>query len=184
MHLVDEVLETVIKPTYTNWFIADASNGYWAVRIKPGDEHKAAFITPHGLYLYLRMGQGLKGAPHTYSQFTDLVFGPLPRMETIEKMPSVIGTHADCGFSPFMDDHIGGFTDYDAQFRFLHEMYFPRITFGPVYLSGTKTRAFYTSLEVLGFTSSMEGLRPSVRHQDRFRSWPTPRNQEELEAFI
>jgi RNase H-like domain found in reverse transcriptase/Integrase zinc binding domain len=184
MHLVDEVLETIIRPYYTTWFIADASNGYWAVRIRPGDEHKAAFITPHGLYLYLRMGQGLKGAPHTYSQFTDLVFGPLPKTRATERMPSIIGTHADCGFSPFMDDHIGGFTTYEAQFRFLHEVYFPRVAFGPICLSGRKTRAFCTSLEVLGFSGSAEGLRPSARHQDRMRNWPTPRTREELEAFI
>ena len=47
-HRIDEVLETVIRPGYTCFFITDASNGYWAVPIKPGDEYKAGFVTPHG----------------------------------------------------------------------------------------------------------------------------------------
>ncbi|KAI9771529.1 MAG: hypothetical protein M1840_002149 [Geoglossum simile] len=158
MHLINEVLETIIQLSYTNWFIADASNGYWAIRIQTGDEHKDGIVTLHGLYFYLRMGQGLKGAVYTYFQFTDLMFGSLPKTTTIPSFPSLIGTHKDSSFSPFMDDHIGGFQDFDSQFTFLHEKYFPRVAFGPVYLSGPKTKAFCTSLDLVGFTESAEGL--------------------------
>ena len=56
MHLIDEVLDTVIRPGYTCFFSADATNGYWAIPIKAGDEYKAGIITPHGQYMYLRMG--------------------------------------------------------------------------------------------------------------------------------
>ena len=83
MHRIDEVLETVIRPGYTCFFITDISNGYWAIPIRPGDEYKAGFVMPHGQYLYRQMGQGLKGGAHTYAQFTDLVFEPLPKSETI-----------------------------------------------------------------------------------------------------
>src|SRR5437762_9342352 len=183
-HRIDEVLETVIRPGYTCFFITDASNGYWAIPIRPGDEYKAGFVTPHGQYLYLRMGQGLKGGAHTYAQFTDLVFGPLPKSETTPRTDSIIGTHGNGGFSPFMDDHIGGFTDFDSEFKFLHEMYFPRIAFGPVYLSGAKTKAFVRTLELIGFMGSPDGLRPSIRHRDRILNWPIPENREELDAFL
>ena len=151
MHRIDEVLETVIRPKHTCFFITDGSNGYWAVKIKPGDEYKAAFVTPHGQYLYLRMGQGLIGAPHTYAQFTDLVFGPLPKSSTQPRMDSLIGTHQEGGFSPFMDDHIGGFNDFDSQFQFLHTKYFPRVVFGPISLSASKTKVFVKTLELVGF---------------------------------
>ena len=184
IQLIDEVLEIIIRPGYTNWFITDASNSYWAVCIRPRDEYKAAFITPHGLYLYLGRGQELKGAPYTYSQFTSLVFGPLPHTKITEQIPSIIGTHANCGFYPFIDDYIGGFKDFDVQFKFLHKVYFPRVTFGPVYLAGQKTRAFYRSLEVVRFIGDAKELRPSVRHRDRVWNWLTPKNRRELEAFI
>ena len=104
------------------------------------------------------MKQGLKGGAHTYAQFTDLVFGPLPKGETTSCMDSIIRTHESNGFSPFIDDHIGGFTDFNSQFRFLHEMYFPWIAFGPVYLSGAKTKAFIKMLELIGFMGSPDGL--------------------------
>ena len=65
MHHIKEVVDTIIKPKHRCYFITDTSNGYCAVRMKPGDEYKTGFVTPHGQYAYLRMGQGLIGAPHT-----------------------------------------------------------------------------------------------------------------------
>lgn len=67
MHCIEKVIDTIIWPKHRCYFITDASNGYWVVRIKPGDEYKTGFVTPHGQYTYLRMGQGLVDAPHTYS---------------------------------------------------------------------------------------------------------------------
>ena len=71
------------------------------------------------------MGQDLKGSAYTYAQFTDLIFELLPKSQTMPRMDSIIGTHENGRFSPFMDDHIGGFIDFDSQFKFLHEKYFP-----------------------------------------------------------
>jgi hypothetical protein len=130
------------------------------------------------------MGQELKGASHTYSQFTDLVFRPLSKTRTTEQIPSIIGTYVDCGFSLFIDDHIDGFTIYKVQFWFLHKVYFLQIAFRPICLSGYKTRVFCMSLKVLGFSESAERLWPSARHQDRMRNWSILRTCKELEAFI
>lgn len=184
MHRIDEVIDTLIKPRYRAFFSTDASNGYWAIPIKAGDEYKAGFVTPHGQYIYLRMGQGLKGACATYSQFGDLVFGPLPKTKEREAMPSIIGDHEEAGFCLFVDDHMGAATSFQSLFDFLHISYFPRVAFGPVYLSGHKTHMFTDTLEMVGFTGSAEGLRPSIRHRERAMSWQEPTNKEELDAII
>ena len=99
-------------------------------------------------------------------------------------MPSIIGTHRTSSFSPFMDDHLGGFPDFEAQFKFLHEEYFPGIAFGLVYLSEVKIWAFCKSLELVGFSGSTEGLRLLVQYRDRMCNWPTPQIREELDTFI
>lgn len=70
------------------------------------------------------MGQGLIGAPHTYSQFSDMVFGHLPKTAIISAQPSLIGDHGDWGLSHFMNDHIGAAISLEAMFDFLHEYYF------------------------------------------------------------
>ena len=168
MHSLDEVVDVVLKAKFTTFFTADASCGYWAVPIKPGDEYKAAVITPHGQYAYRRMGMGLKNAMHIYAQFTDMVFGPLPRAEDpdhreVDREETIIGDYGDASFSPFVDDYIGSAVDFDAQFTFLHEKHFPRVIFGPVYLAEKKVRVFESSLEAVGFEGNKDGIRPSIR---------------------
>ena len=184
MHRMEEVLETIIKPKFSVFFSTDASNGYWAVPIKPGDEYKAGIVTPHGQYVYFRMGQGLKGALHTYSQFSDLVFGPLPKSPSKQAQGSIINDHGSAAFSLFMDDHLSAAISFESQLHFLYEVYFPRARFGPVYLSGAKTFVFMDSLEMVGFTGSAEGLRPSVKHRSKILEWEEPKTREDLEAFL
>lgn len=184
MHRIEEVIEVVVVPGYTTFFSTDATNGYWAVPIRPGDEYKTGFTTPHGQYFYLRMGQGLKGAPMTYAQFTDVVFGPMPKTPGHPPLDSILGTRENHGFSVFMDDHLAGFTDFEAQFEWLHRTYFPRVAFGPIYLSPIKTHVFTDSLDMVGFTGSEKGLRPSAKHRKRMNDWATPTNKDEVEAFL
>lgn len=184
MHRIDEVIDTIIKPKHKAFFSTDASNGYWAVPIKEGDQYKTGFVTPHDQYIYLRMSQGLKGACATYSQFGDLTFGPLPKTEEVAAMPSIIGSHDNAAFCLFMDDHMGATETFEDMFEFLHRKYFLRIAFDPVYLSGHKTHIFTDTLEMIGFTGGAEGLRPAAKHRERAMSWREPTNREELDAIV
>ena len=185
MHRLEEVVDALIKEKFKVYFSTDAANGYWAILIIPKDRNKTGFITPNGQWVYNRMGQGLKGAPHTYAQFTDLVFGPLPaNAEGVPRMPSIIDTYEKSAFRVFMDDHAGSATDYDTMFEFLSTKYFPRVAFGPVYLAGAKTFVFTNQLDVLGFQGSADGIRPSIKHREKVENWPTPTNRAELDAFL
>jgi hypothetical protein len=67
IHNLEEVLNTLVKPSFLVFFSADATHGYWAVPMRKGDEYKVAIIAPNGQWLFRRMGQGLKGAAHTYA---------------------------------------------------------------------------------------------------------------------
>ena len=62
--------------------------------------------------------------------------------------------YGNSAFCPFVDDHMGAATSFEAMFDFLHNEYFPRVAFGPLYLSGKKTHMFTDSLEMVGFTGS------------------------------
>ena len=93
MHRIEEIIDTIIRLKHRCYFITNASNGYWAVRMKPGNEYKTGFVTPHSQYAYLWMGQRLIGASHIYSQSSDIVFGHLPKINTVSAQPSLIGDH-------------------------------------------------------------------------------------------
>jgi hypothetical protein len=166
MHRIDEVLETVIRPRYTCFFSTDASNRYFAIKIKPEDEYKAGIVTPHSQYLYLHIGQGLRGALYTYTQFTDLVFSSLLKSETQVSMSSIIDIYEEGSFSPFIDNYLEGFKNFDSQFQFLHKRYFSRVAFELISLSARKTRMFIKTLELIGFIGSSDSFRLSVKHQE------------------
>ena len=186
MHRLEEVLDILIKPRFSCYFSTDASNSYWAVPIKAGDEYKAGIITPHGQYAYRRMGQGLKGAPHTYSQFTDLVFGPIPQNDVSgePRMDTIIDDHGNTAMALFMDDYAASATDFDSLYNFLADFFFPRAAFGPIYLNPKKTVVFGINLDLLGFTGGAGTIRPSIKHRDKVMNWPIPTNREELDAFV
>lgn len=184
VHSLEETLNAAIRPGFGVYFMSDAANGYWAIPMKAEDCSKMGFITPNGQWVYLRLGQGLKGAAHTYSQFTDTVFGPLPKVQDIPRMPTLIGVRQEDSFGVYMDDHIGAAKTFDAMYAFLRDSYFPRVAFGPVYLSGKKTKAFMDTLELLGFEGSHGGLRPSAKHLNNIEQMPVPTSREELDAFL
>ncbi len=99
-------------------------------------------------------------------------------------MPTLIGVPAEDSFGVYMDDHIGAATTFDAIYTFLHNSYFPRVAFDPVYLSGKKTKAFMDTLELLGFEGSRSGLRASAKHRNKIQQIPVFISREELDAFL
>ena len=131
------------------------------------------------------MDQGLTGGVHTYSRFRDLAFGSIPADEIsgAPAFPSTIGDRGDVAFDGMVGDSCGSATDFETMLKFLHDEFFPRCAFGPLYLKGVKPHFFYPSLESLGLEGCIEGLRPSLKKREQILGWKTPESQEEVEAF-
>lgn len=119
-----------------------------------------------------------------YSQFNDMVFGHLPKTQAAPAQLTPIRDHGNWGFSLFMDDQIGAAISFEAMFSFLHQYYFSRTSFGPVYLAPHKTFVFTDQLDFIGFTGDKNGLRPSMKHQDWIQNRPVPTSRAEVEVFL
>lgn len=137
------------------------------------------------------MGQGLTGGTHTYSRFRDLVFGVIPegfeerdglRFE-LKGEDSLIGDYGEFAFDGMIDDSYGSATTFDTMYRFLHERFFPRCNWGPMYLKDSKSCFFMESLDFVGLEAGPNGLRPSLRKRETILQWPTPITYEEVQAF-
>jgi hypothetical protein len=78
MRRVEPILNNLMQPRFSMFWWTDASNAYWAVPVWPPHVFKTAFSCALGQFAYKRMGQGLTGAPMTYSRLEDLMAGPIP----------------------------------------------------------------------------------------------------------
>ena len=52
----------------------DLKSGYWNVRVNPKDCEKLAFLTPWGLFEWIRMPFGIKTAPMVFQRAMEKVF--------------------------------------------------------------------------------------------------------------
>ena len=124
MKRTEPIVNAMSMSRFKLYWSADGANGYWAIPIYRPHAYKTAFSSILGQFAYLRMGQGLTGAPHTYVQLKDLVMGPIP--EPLGERP-LSGETEDFAFMTFFDDDMGATTSFDAQLDFLHDQYFPRM---------------------------------------------------------
>ena len=182
MRRIEHVLNSLIQPGLIVYFQADACNGYWAIPLAQEHAYKTAFGTHRGKNHYLRMGQGLSGAPQTYTHLKDILAGPIPAPN---KEAALDDLSTDDGrFQYFMDDDFGVHRTSDSQWRFLHRRYFPRLAWGQFTLRPKKTGFFLERIKPLGFVLQGAGLRPSQDKVAAIRDYPTPQNLDEVNKFL
>jgi hypothetical protein len=71
---VDELLEHLGKAKFITTL--DLTKGYWQVPVALEDRPKTAFVTPEGLFQYVRMPFGLHGALETFQRLMDAILRP------------------------------------------------------------------------------------------------------------
>lgn len=183
-------------------FQADATNGYYAIPLWSEHAYKTAFSCSLGQFCYNVMGQGLSRAPHTYSRLKDIAMGPIPEPKEEDAIHGELVIMDERGkaapgkrivegnrigevaFEYFMDDDYGAATDFPTLFRFLHDKYFPRISWARLTLKPKKTKFFCSVIEVLGYELQPKGLRPSIDKVAKIRDYPVPTNEAEVEQFL
>lgn len=120
---IEPVIANLSKKRWKVFFKVDAANGYWAVPLAIEHSFKTGFNSILGQFYYLRMGQGLIGAPGTYSKLKDLAMGAIPEPSSEAALTSLPGV----GFEYFMDDDAAATENINNMVSFLHQHYFPRL---------------------------------------------------------
>ena len=158
-HIAHIVL-CIYKNAKNVFFITDAANSCYAIPLCHSDWLLTAFIRPNGEYCNGVMCQGLTGGVHTYSCFRDFTFGNIPAddISGTPAFPLIISDRGDVAFDYMVDDSYGSTTNFETIFKFLHEEFFQRSAFGPIYLKRVKSYFSYPSLEFLGLKGCIAGL--------------------------
>ena len=72
---VDDLLDALNG--YNMFSTLDLCSGYWQVSMRSEDREKTAFMTPNGLYEFLRMPCGLSTAPATFYRTISIILSGL-----------------------------------------------------------------------------------------------------------
>ena len=158
IELAFRVYNYLSNPRYSCLFSADLKYAYLTIPLHSDDRHYFAFtISEIGLCQATRMQQGSKSAGFTITELVYRGFGPIP---ALKPEPSLLHSSEPAIPPPltfYMDDFFGGFKDFQDQFAFLRDHFFPRIEWARLLLSFRKLRLFAMAIKALGVTHRIGG---------------------------
>ena len=145
----------------------DLASGYHQVAMSETDREKTAFITPFGLFEYLRMPMGLSTAPATFQRLmqttmNDLVFQVL---------------------LVYLDDLLVYSKNFEEHLERL-QIVFDRLREVGLKLNPKKCNFARTSVEYLGYTVSGNGIATSDSKIRAVNDWPAPKTLRDLRSFL
>ena len=146
----------------------DVRWGFNNIRIREGDEEKAAFITPEGLFEPLVMQFGLCNAPATFQRF----------------MKTILKEELETGKVLVYIDDIIVHTRTRKENRELTRRVIEKLKKNHLYLKPAKCSFEKEEVEYLGMIVGRNTIKPSGNRLNAIKSWPTPTNKKALQQFL
>jgi hypothetical protein len=158
----------------------DIRQGYNNIRIKAGDEHKAAFKTQRGLFEPTVMYFGLCNSPATFQAFMNEIFHPtiakhdlLGTAIRVYMDDIAVTTKAFLSPSRAYDAHVAAVTDI-LQVALDHDLYF----------KPEKCIFHAPSIDYLGVILEKGVTRMDPVKVSGIRDWPTPTSVKDVRSFL
>ena len=145
----------------------DLAAGYWQVEVEEEDKNKTAFSTMQGHFEFNVMPFGLTNAPATFQRLMECTLAGLTPAECLIYLDDIVV------FSSTFEDH-------------LHRLkqVFERLRRTGLRLKPSKCHFCLPQVKYLGHIVSAKGIQPDSAKLEAVTKYPTPRNIEELRAFL
>jgi transposase InsO family protein len=141
--------------------------GFHQVPVKPGQEHLLAFVTPHGLFEYVRMPMGVTNGPAHFQNAMS---------ESIKGLPSQ-------NITAFMDDVGLHCEDVDSFFKVLEE-FFEVCRRDNWKLNKDKCQFLLKSMEYVGYLCDGSGFTLTDSRRRALSQVATPTDTATLRSFL
>lgn len=145
----------------------DLAKGYHQIKMHPDDIHKTAFVTPKGLYEYLRMPFGLKNAPATFQRLMNEVL-----REYINKICVV-----------YLDDILIFSTSLQEHLQSIRKI-FNKLAQHNLKVQFDKCSFLKKETEFLGHVLTDKGLKPNPNKIKCIEEYSLPSTEKQLRGFL
>ena len=145
----------------------DAAAAYHTVPVSERTKPLLAFITPMGLYQFVRMPFGPKNSSACYARFIEQLLAQL-------KSESVVA---------YLDDILIFTGDLEKHVEELEKVLIMHQEAG-IKLRPRKTHLFAEKTDYLGFSVSEKGVEMKEDYVERILSWPEPTTVKELNTWL
>lgn len=133
----------------------------------PNDVEKTAFVTPQGLYEFIRMLFGLKNAPATFQRLMNHILRDYINKTCVVYLDDILI------FSTSLTEHLKNLTDV---LRVLKN--------NNLKLQISKCSFLRKNTEVLGHILTEEGLKPNMNKVIAIKNLPLPQTEKQLRSFL
>lgn len=162
---IDSILDKLGRAQY--FTSLDLAKGYHQIKVHPHDIAKTAFVTPNGLYEYVRMPFGLKNAPATFQRLMNEIL-----REFINKI-CVVYLDDILIFSTSLTEHIQSV-----------KLIFNKLSEHNLKIQFDKCSFMKKNTEFLGHVLTDQGMKPNPNKILCIKEYPIPKTEKQLKGFL
>ncbi|XP_047987137.1 uncharacterized protein LOC125226991 [Leguminivora glycinivorella] len=162
---IDDLLHNAKRTPFMSTI--DLRAGYWQIKVKDEDQAKTSFVTPFGMYLFLRMPFGLRNAPATFQRLMDGFRISLSHIKLLV----------------YLDDLIIMSTSFEQHLKDLQDV-FARLKEYNLTANREKCNFCVAKIKYLGHYITADGLELDSDKISSILKMPAPSNLKHLLSFI
>lgn len=165
MPLIAEIIQNLSD--YKYFTSIDLASGYHQIPMDEKSIPLTAFITPEGLYEYIRVPFGLSNAPAIFQQFMNTILQPFKQYDVV----------------PYLDDILIPSKNISSGLKLLDDILNVMIEYG-LTINMHKSLFLVQNINYLGYEISENLISPSQNKTQAVNNFPYPQNQHQLRQFL
>lgn len=162
---IDSILDKLGRAQY--FTTLDLAKGYHQILVKEEDREKTAFVTPHGLYEFVRMPFGLKNAPATFQRLMNEILRDYINKNCVVYLDDILI------FSTSLTEHIKNIGDI---FKVLEGK--------NLKIQIDKCNFLKKETEFLGHILTKDGMKPNPDKIKIIQNLGLPRTEKQIKSFL